>query len=185
MTFLETKLKGSYVIEPSPLVDDRGWFARTFCKKEFSDIDHTKEWVQQNHSFTAKKGTIRGLHYQISPFSEIKLVRCIRGEVFDIIVDLRFGSPTFLNWFGVELSAKNRKMIYVPEGFAHGFQALTNNCELIYLHSEYYKPNSESGILYNDPKINVNWPIQVSEISERDKNHPLLNNNFIGLKINE
>jgi dTDP-4-dehydrorhamnose 3,5-epimerase len=185
MTFTENKLIGSYIIEPSPLVDDRGWFARTFCKMEFSDINHTKEWVQHNHSFTSKKGTIRGLHYQIPPFSEIKLVRCISGVVYDIIVDLRFDSPTFLNWFGTELSAVNRNMIYIPEGFAHGFQTMTDNCELIYLHSEYYKPNSESGLLYNDPKINIDWPFPVTEISERDRNHPLLDDNFNGLKISE
>jgi dTDP-4-dehydrorhamnose 3,5-epimerase len=185
MIFTENKLKGSYMMEPKPFVDERGWFTRTFCKNEFSEINHTRDWVQHNHSFTAKKGTIRGLHYQIPPFSEIKLVRCISGVVYDVIVDLREGSPTFLNWIGVELSAENRKSIYIPKGFAHGFQTMTDNCELMYLHSNYYTPNSESGLQYNDTRLAIDWPIAMREISERDKNHPLLDVNFNGLKINE
>src|SRR6478752_4125211 len=135
MKFTETSLKGSYTIDLNLFKDERGWFARTYCKNEFETIGHAKEWVQLNHSFTKQKGAIRGMHYQLPPFSEIKMVRCIAGAVYDVIIDLRKDSETFLKWFGVELSAENKKMIYIPEGFAHGFQALTNDCELIYHHS--------------------------------------------------
>src|SRR5437868_2993387 len=124
MKFLETPLKGSFVIDLEPVSDDRGWFARTFCKKEFAQIGHAKEWVQLNHSVTYQKGSIRGMHFQFPPHTEIKMVRCIAGAVFDVIIDLRAGSGTYLKWFGQELSAVNKKMLYIPEGFAHGFQTL-------------------------------------------------------------
>src|ERR1700712_4108490 len=153
MIFKETKLPGSYVVELEPFIDERGWFARYFCKDEFIKIGHEKEWLQMNHSTTNRKGALRGMHYQLPPFSEIKLVRCIAGTVFDVIVDLRKDSKTYLQWFGAELSAQNKKMMYIPEGFAHGFQCLSNNCELLYHHTEYYKPNVEGGIKYDDPKI--------------------------------
>lgn len=181
MIFNETPLKGSYIIELNPYKDERGWFARTYCKKEFEAIGHDKEWVQLNHSFTKQKGAIRGMHYQLPPFSEIKMVRCIAGAVYDVIVDLRKGSETFLKWFGIELSAENKTMIYIPEGFAHGFQALTNDCELIYHHSQFYMPGVEGGIRYNDAKINIEWPLMATTISERDEKHPLLDENFKGL----
>ena len=181
MIFTETLLKGSYVIEVNAFSDDRGWFARTYCKKEFSTIGHTGEWVQMNHSFTKQKGTIRGMHYQLPPFTEIKLVRCITGAVYDVIIDLRKESATFLQWFGVELSAQNKKMIYIPEGFAHGFQALSDDCELIYHHSQFYTPDAEGGIKYNDTKVKVYWPLPVTNISERDNRHELLNDNFKGI----
>lgn len=181
MTFTETPLKGSYIIELNIFTDDRGWFARTYCKEEFAAIGHTKEWVQLNHSFTSYAGTIRGMHFQLPPFKEIKLVRCIAGRVYDVIVDLRKGSETFLKSYGVELSAQNKKMIYIPEGFAHGFQALCGDCELIYHHSEFYTPGAEGGIKYNEPKINIEWPMPVTHISERDTQHPLLDDNFKGI----
>ena len=181
MIFTETLLRGSYTIELNTLADDRGWFARTYCKNEFAAIGHTKEWVQLNHSFTKHKGIIRGMHFQLPPFKEIKLVRCIAGSVYDVIVDLRKDSATFLNFFGVELSAQNKKMIYIPEGFAHGFQALGENCELLYHHSEFYTPGAEGGIKYNEPKININWPMPVTDISERDTQHPLLDDNYKGI----
>jgi len=181
MTFTETLLKGSYVIELNAFTDDRGWFARTYCKNEFAAIGHTAEWVQMNHSFTKDKGAIRGMHYQLPPFSEIKMVRCIAGAVNDVIIDLRKNSPTFLQWFGVELSAQNKKMLYIPEGFAHGFQTLQNDCELIYHHSQFYTPGAEGGIQFDDPKLNISWPLPVTNISERDNRHPLLDENFKGL----
>ncbi len=182
MKFNPTPLKGSYVIELSPTGDSRGWFARIFSKDEFEkEIGHTKEWVQMNHSFTSVKGTIRGMHYQLYPYSEIKLVRCIAGEVFDVIVDLRKNSSTYLKWYGAILSAENKKMMYIPEGFAHGFQTLSPNAELIYQHSEFYNPDAESGIKYNDPAVNIQWPLGVTEISERDKNHPLIDSTFKAL----
>lgn len=181
MIFTETILNGSYVIELNAFTDERGWFARTYCKNEFSAIGHHDEWVQMNHSFTKNKGTIRGMHFQLSPFSEIKLVRCIAGAVYDVVIDLRKNSATFLHWFGVELSAQNKKMIYIPAGFAHGFQALSNDCELIYHHSQFYTTGAEGGIKYNDPKMNINWPLAVTNISERDNQHNLLDENFKGI----
>jgi dTDP-4-dehydrorhamnose 3,5-epimerase len=181
MIFTPTTLKGSYVIGLEPFTDERGWFARTYCKNEFAAIGHTDEWVQLNHSVTNKKGAIRGMHYQLPPFSEIKMVRCIAGAVFDVIIDLRKDSPTFLQWFGTELSAANKKMIYIPGGFAHGFQTLTDNCELVYHHSQFYAPGVEGGIKYDEPKVNIEWPLPVVTISERDERHPFLDDNFKGL----
>ena len=181
MKFIETQLKGVYIIDLQPVSDNRGWFARTFCKKEFSEIGHTKEWVQLNHSFTNEKGTIRGMHYQIPPHSEIKMVRCIAGAVLDIVVDLRKGSNTFAKWVSVELNSNNKRMIYVPEGFAHGFQTLSDNCELIYHHSAYYEPASEGGIRYNDPLVDIQWPLAVTDVSDRDLSHSLLNQSFNGI----
>ncbi|MEO8765636.1 MAG: dTDP-4-dehydrorhamnose 3,5-epimerase [Ginsengibacter sp.] len=181
MIFNETSLKGSYVIELEPLVDERGWFARTFCKDEFSKIGHNKEWLQLNHSYTQQQGVIRGMHYQMPPFSEIKLVRCIAGSVYDVIIDLRKGSSTFLDYFGVELSAENRKMIYIPEGFAHGFQTLTSDSEVIYHHTAMYIPAAEGGIRYNESLININWALPPANISMRDNTHPELHANFKGL----
>jgi len=181
MIFTQTDLKGSYVIDPTVHEDDRGWFGRFYCKKDFKEIGHEKEWVQMNHSSTKKKGSIRGMHFQLSPFKEIKLVKCVAGAVFDVIIDVRKGSPTFLKWFAQELSAFNRKMLYIPEGFAHGFQTLTDDCDLIYLHSEYYVPNVEGGIRYNDPKLNIEWPLIPTVISERDSSHPHLDENFKGI----
>ena len=181
MIFTETKLQGSYTIEVNPFTDERGWFARYFCMDEFKQIGHTKPWLQMNHSATNKKGSLRGMHYQLPPFSEIKLVRCVAGAVFDAIIDLRKESFTFLQWFGAELSAENKKMMYIPEGFAHGFQCLTDNCELLYHHSEYYKPNVEAGIRYDDQRINIRWPLPVTIISMRDSAHQYIDENFKGI----
>jgi dTDP-4-dehydrorhamnose 3,5-epimerase len=181
MIFTPAPLKGSYTIDLTPFSDSRGWFARTYCKNEFQQIGHTREWVQINHSFSANAGALRGMHYQLPPFEEIKLVRCIAGSIFDVIIDLRKGSDTFLKWFGTELSAKNKKMMYIPEGFAHGFQTLTDDAELIYHHTEFYAPGAEAGIKYNDKKIAIQWPLQVREISERDEQHPALTNEFTGI----
>ncbi|MBM3417014.1 MAG: dTDP-4-dehydrorhamnose 3,5-epimerase [Bacteroidetes bacterium] len=183
MKFTETQLKGSFVIELDVFSDDRGWFARTFCKKEFAQIGHTDEWVQLNHSVTYKKGSIRGMHFQLPPYSEIKLVRCIAGIINDVIIDLRAGSPTFLQWVGIELSSTNRQMLYIPRGFAHGFQTLTNHCELIYHHSSFYTASAEEGIRFDDERINIKWKLPVTEISQRDKSHPLLDDTYTGLKL--
>ena len=181
MIFTETALKGSFIISLEPYSDERGWFARTFCKKEFEKIGHHKEWVQMNHSFTIHKGTVRGMHFQLPPFTEIKMVRCIAGAVLDVIVDIRKDSATFLQWFSVELSAANKQMIYIPEGFAHGFQTLESNSELIYHHTAFYQPGVEGGLFYNDPLLNIQWPLPIQNISARDTNHPLLDNNFKGI----
>ncbi|MEO5946933.1 MAG: dTDP-4-dehydrorhamnose 3,5-epimerase [Chitinophagaceae bacterium] len=181
MIFTQTKLQGSYLIDLNPFSDERGWFGRYYCKNEFSEIGHTKDWVQMNHSVSYKKGTLRGMHYQVQPFSEIKMVRCITGIVFDVIVDLRKNSSTFLQWFGAELSAENKTMMYIPEGFAHGFQCLSENCELLYHHTAFYNPEAEAGIKYNDPKINIEWPLPVNVISDRDNAQPILNEYFKGI----
>ncbi len=181
MIFSETPLKGSFLISLIPFSDDRGWFARTYCKEEFEKIGYQKEWVQLNHSFTARKGSIRGMHFQLPPFQEIKLVRCIAGAVNDVIIDIRKNSPTFLKWFGAELSAANKQMIYIPEGFAHGFQALTDNCELIYHHSSFYTQGAESGIRYDDELVNINWRLPVTDISQKDMSHPYLDKDFTGI----
>ena len=181
MKFTQTRFRGLYIIDLQPVSDSRGWFARTYCKNEFAQIGHTQEWVQLNHSFTNKKGTIRGMHYQLPPHQEIKMVRCIAGAVVDIVIDLRESSETFLNWISVELNPGNKKMIYIPEGFAHGFQTLTDDCELIYHHSSFYTPGSEGGIRYDDPLVNIQWPLPVTDISERDLSHLLLNESFKGI----
>jgi dTDP-4-dehydrorhamnose 3,5-epimerase len=183
MKYIETPLKGAYIIELEPFRDSRGLFARTFCKKEFQKIGHNKEFVQFNHSLTLQKGTIRGMHYQVPPNSEIKLIRCVRGNVYDVIIDIRSGSTTFLNYFAVELNEDNMKMIYVPEGFAHGFQTLENNTQLIYHHTQFYSPQHERGIRYNDPVIAVEWPLEPMNVTEKDKNYPLIDNHFKGIKI--
>lgn len=183
MKYNEIFLQGAYSIELDLLPDERGWFARTFDKNEFNKIGFNGEWVQLNHSCTGKRGTVRGMHYQQMPFAEIKLVRCIAGKIFDVIIDLRKNSDTFLQWFGIELSAKNKKMMYIPEGFAHGFQTLTDNCELIYHHSQFYKPGAEEGVKYNDPAIKIEWPDIVTNISKRDDSHAYLADNFEGIKM--
>ena len=171
MTFTELNLKGVFIIDLKVFSDERGWFGRTYCKEEFKSVGLEQEWVQMNHSFTTKKGTIRGMHFQFPPFQEIKMVRCIAGTVYDVIVDIRKDSPTFLQYVGIELSASNRRMIYIPSGFAHGFQTLSDDAELIYHHSAFYTPQAEAGLLYNEPLVNINWPLAVTELSERDSKH--------------
>ncbi len=180
--FLKTKLSGVYIIEPQPKRDYRGLFIRVFCREEFRQINHAGEFVQINHSITREKGTVRGVHYQLPPIAEIKLIRCIKGRVFDAIVDIRKGSPTFLHWVGAELSAENMEMVYIPKGCAHGFQTLEDDCELIYHHTEFYTPQYETGIRYNDALVNISWPLEVRNLSERDKSYPLLDKNFKGIE---
>ena len=183
MKFIALNLTGAYLIQPEAFADNRGYFFRYFCKDEFKQIGHTKEWLQCNHSFTKAKGSIRGMHFQLPPHSEIKMVRCIAGQVLDVIVDLRKDSPTFLQWNSIELSAENRNMLYIPEGFAHGFQTLTDNCELLYHHSALYQPGAEGGLRFNDPRLAIKWPVIPTVISDRDLNHSLLDNSFEGIKI--
>ncbi len=172
MKFTETKLKGAFIIELEKREDSRGFFARTFCANEFEEHGLVNRIVQTNMSRTLKKGTLRGMHYQIPPHQETKLVRCTAGAIFDVIIDLRPDSPTFKQWIGVELSAENHKMLFVPRDFAHGFVTLTDNVEVTYEVSEFYTPNSESGIRHNDPTIKIKWPIKVTDTSEKDANWP-------------
>ncbi len=184
-TFIETNLEGLWVIEPKPFKDDRGSFFRVFCKETYKKIGFEGDFVQINHSINAKKGTIRGLHFQNPPFSETKLVRCINGKVLDVVVDIREDSPTFLKHFSIELSKDNQKSLFIPEGFAHGFQTLEDNSELIYHHTNYYTPNSEGGIRYDDPMLNIDWKLASSSlhISERDQSYDWLDKTFKGIKI--
>jgi dTDP-4-dehydrorhamnose 3,5-epimerase len=183
MIFKETILPGAFIINMEPQLDDRGWFSRFYCKKEFIEIEHSKEWVQMNHSFTSEKGTVRGMHYQNYPFSEVKLVKCIAGKVYDVIIDLRPESPTYLKHAGFELCPEVDQMIYIPEGFAHGFQTLENNTALIYHHSNYYTPAAETGIRYNDPFFSINWPLKAINISERDINFKDFNDKKTGNEL--
>lgn len=181
MKFIPLPLAGACLIEPEPYSDERGWFARTYCKREFAAIGHTAEWVQLNHSFTKDKGTIRGMHFQLPPYSEIKMVRCIAGAVWDVVVDIRKDSPSFLQWYATELNPGNRHMLYIPAGFAHGFQTLKPDTELIYHHSEYYQPGVESGLRFDDPALSLSWPLPVTIVSDRDRSHPLIQETFKGI----
>ena len=174
-------IEGLFIIQSQPIGDSRGWFSRAYCKQEFETAGLNGEWVQANQSFSSKKGTVRGLHFQKPPFQEIKLIRCIAGKIFDIAVDIRKGSPTFLHWFGVELSDENQKMLYVPGGFAHGFMALTDDVQLYYQVSQYYNQPYEAGLRYNDSLLNIKWPEEITEVSKKDSEHELLKNDFEGL----
>jgi dTDP-4-dehydrorhamnose 3,5-epimerase len=183
MQFIPTDLKGLYSIRNEKLEDDRGFFSRTYCKKEFKQIGLDKGFVQFNISFNKHRGTIRGMHFQTMPFTETKLIRCVRGSVFDVAVDLREDSPTFLQHFGIELSEKNMLSILIPEGFAHGFQTLEDNSTLIYHHTQYYTPNADAGLRFDDPKLNINWELPPVMISPKDKSYKLLDINFKGIKL--
>lgn len=168
MEIIETKLKGAFVIDPEKLIDKRGFFARTWDKKKFEEMHLNPRIAQCSISFNRKKGTIRGMHFQESPYEEDKLVRCTRGKIYDVIIDIRSNSKTFKQWIGVELSAENYKMLYVPAGFAHGFQTLEDDTEVFYQISEYYHPDCSRGIKWNDEAFVINWPFEPSIISEKD-----------------
>jgi dTDP-4-dehydrorhamnose 3,5-epimerase len=174
MIFTETKLKGAFIIELEERKDPRGGFARTFCAREFEAHGLKANILQANLAYNYKAGTIRGLHYQVPPAAETKLVRCTRGRIYDVIVDLRPSSATYLQHFGIELSDENRRALYVPELFAHGYQALSDNAEVAYQVSEFYTPGHERGLRYNDPALAIRWPMPVSIISDKDANWPLL-----------
>jgi dTDP-4-dehydrorhamnose 3,5-epimerase len=174
MNFIPTKLKGVWIIEPQPHKDDRGFFARTFCAQEFGTHALADRFVQCNTSWNARKGTVRGLHYQLPPASEVKLVRCTAGALLDVIVDLRPDSPTYLQSTSVQLTATNRLALYIPRMFAHGFQTLEDGTEIFYQMSEFYAPKLKRGLRYNDPKLGINWPLSVASISEQDLGWPLL-----------
>ncbi|OGW81248.1 MAG: dTDP-4-dehydrorhamnose 3,5-epimerase [Omnitrophica bacterium RIFCSPHIGHO2_02_FULL_51_18] len=173
MIFTETKLKGAFVIDIDKKEDARGFFARTFCQKEFREHGLNPNFVQANVSYNDKKGTMRGMHIQAAPHCEAKLVRCAEGALFDVIVDLRKNSSTFKQWFGIELSRDNFKMLFIPEGFAHGFVTLTNHTQILYQMSEFYAPGFDRGFRYNDPAFAIKWPVKVAEISEKDASWPL------------
>jgi dTDP-4-dehydrorhamnose 3,5-epimerase len=174
MLFTETKLKGAFIIDLELKSDDRGFFARTFCAKEFEAHGLKPAVSQCNLSFNHKAGTLRGMHYQVTPACETKLVRCTRGAVYDVIIDLRPDSPTYRQHIGVELSADNRRALYVPEMFAHGYQTLTDDAEVVYQVTEFYTPGYERGARYNDPAFGIEWPMPVAVISDKDANWPLV-----------
>jgi|TARA_B100001093_G_scaffold512646_1_gene582902 dTDP-4-dehydrorhamnose 3,5-epimerase len=179
-----TCFKDLFIIRPNSFKDERGSFSRVFCYKELNDIFNLNI-KEINHSFTKERGTVRGMHFQYEPDAEVKMVKCIRGSVLDVLVDIRKDSPTFLQTFSVELSEKNQKMVYIPKGLAHGFQTLENNTELLYLHSNNYTPSNEGGLNARDDLLNIKWPLKIVNLSKRDKTHPFLTNEFVGVNINE
>ena len=172
MKFRETNLKGAYLIKLDKLYDERGFFARSYCLREFEKHNLNPRVVQCNVSYNHKKGTLRGMHYQVSPYNEAKLVRCTKGSIYDVIIDLRIESPSFKKHFSVILSSENRKMLYIPEKFAHGFITLEDNTEVFYQMSEFYAPDSAIGYRWNDSAFGIDWPIDVTIISDRDRNYP-------------
>lgn len=175
MHFSKTPLAGAYLIDLDKKGDDRGFFARFYCTNEFKNIGLDNNFVQVNNSLSAYKGTLRGMHYQLPPKAESKLVRCIKGSLYDVILDLRQDSPTFGHSYGCELTAENRRMMYVPKGFGHGFITLADDTEALYLVSEFYAPELERGIRWNDPHFNIQWPIAPAIVSEKDEQHPFFN----------
>jgi dTDP-4-dehydrorhamnose 3,5-epimerase len=183
VNIVETLLEDAYVLEPETIIDRRGKFARIYCRQELEKIGHCKPIVQINHSLTREKGAIRGMHFQHPPNAEIKIVKCVTGSVYDVIIDLRHNSPTFRKWYGEILSAENMKMMYIPEGFAHGFQVLDANSELIYFHTQFYSPQHEGGIRFDDPVINISWPLEVTGVSVRDQSHHLLTEDYEGIAV--
>ena len=183
MKFNKSEIKGLYSVELEPFTDDRGFFVRSYCSKILKEINITKPIRQINHSLTSTVGAIRVMHYQDSPHAEIKMVRCISGEVFDVAIDLRKESDTFLQWHGEYLNAKNFKMMIIPEGFAHGFQVIQQNTELLYFHTADYFPEVELGMLFNDEKIGIKWPLQVTNVSDRDLQYKTIVKEFKGLNI--
>jgi dTDP-4-dehydrorhamnose 3,5-epimerase len=186
LNFAETNLKGNFLINLEKQEDNRGFFARYFCEKEFLKKGLNTKWVQINTSESNEVGTLRGLHYQREPNAEVKLVRCIKGSIWDVVVDLRDMSKTFGKWFAAKLSDENRTMMYVPKGFAHGFVSLQPNTEILYLVSEFYTPNLEGTLMWSDETVNINWPITPKIISDKDKNSDNLNKIIpIKLKNNE
>ncbi len=172
MKFTETKLNGAYLIDISPVNDERGYFARSFCAQEYNKYGLNSRIVQCNISHNHKKGTLRGMHYQINPSEEAKTVLCSKGAIFDVIIDLRISSSTYMKWISVELSEKKYNMLYIPEGFAHGFQTLCDDTVVFYQMSEFYNPQLARGIRYDDPAFNISWPLAVSVISGKDSNYP-------------
>ncbi len=192
MKFIETKLKGAFIIEPERIEDERGFFARTYCRREFESHGLNPNVVQCNTSYNKKRGTLRGMHYQVGPYEEAKLVSCMRGAIYDVIIDLRSDSPTYRQWLSVELNSLSSahrspltadsayrslltahfKMLYIPEGFAHGFLTLTDNTEVFYQMSEFYYPECVRGVRWNDPAFSIQWPVAVSIISNRDRDYP-------------
>ncbi|CAH2598739.1 dTDP-4-dehydrorhamnose 3,5-epimerase [Rhodovastum atsumiense] len=172
MRFIPTALDGAWLVEPEPVHDARGFFARSFCVREFDRLGLETRFVQHSISYSALRGTLRGMHFQRSPFGEVKVVSCTRGAIRDVIIDLRPDSPTCCRWQGFELTAANRLRLYIPKGFAHGFQTLEDKTEVSYLISEFYAPEAASGVRFDDPRFGITWPLPVAAISARDTAWP-------------
>ncbi len=183
MNLYPTPLAGLFEIEYTPVVDARGSFARLFCEQELAPARTSLHFTQINWSQTRRCGTVRGMHYQRPPAAEAKLIRCLRGRVFDVAVDLRADSPTFLHWHGVELSEDNDRALFIPEGFAHGFQSLTDDAHLLYMHTAPWTPACESGLRHDDPRLDIAWPVPVTQCSERDRCHLLISATFAGMHV--
>ena len=180
MNITQLDIKGVYKIIPEVIGDERGGFFRYYCKNEFSGLTKN-EFVQMNHSFNKLKGTLRGLHYQANPHGEEKLVRCIKGEIFDVFVDLRKDSESYLKWQSTILSEKNKEILFLPKGIAHGFITMQDDAHVLYQHTQFYNADFERGIRYNDPKLNIKWPIPTTIVSARDMNHKMINKDFNGI----
>lgn len=183
LEFYDTSLAGLKMVQRKRIEDERGYLSRFFCTEEFKQAGLNKCISQINHTLTHKKGAVRGLHYQKPPHAEIKVVSCLKGEIFDVAVDLRKNSATFLHWHGEILSAENHRSLLIPEGFAHGFQTLTNDCELIYLHTSSYVQEAEAAFNVTDLRLRIAWPLAISELSEKDRLHPMISPDFKGISI--
>jgi len=183
MNISATPIDGVFVVESKKVSDQRGSFSRVFCNKELSSIFGDREVVQINLSKNRKKGSVRGMHFQLPPYAEMKLIRCVKGKVFDVAVDLRTGSKTFLKWYGIILNPEKNNMLVIPEGCAHGFQTLEDDTELLYLHTSYYEPEYERGFLFNDSAVNIKWPLACTDVSEKDKKHPIISQSNSGIDL--
>jgi len=183
LTITKTPIEGLCVVETDAFNDHRGAFARWFCENELKEIIGNRRIKNVNFSRTVEKGAIRGMHFQKPPKAELKMVRCIRGKILDVAVDLRKNSPTYLRHYALELSATNMKLFVIPEGFAHGFQSLEDDAEIMYLVTEFYSPEDEGGVRYSDPKLQITWPLPISDISVKDMNHPLIEDSFKGFDV--
>jgi dTDP-4-dehydrorhamnose 3,5-epimerase len=181
--FQDTPLPGLKLVQRKPIEDARGFFARFYCADEFCAVGQAKSIAQINHTFTHNRGVVRGLHFQHPPHAEVKIVSCLRGTVFDVAVDLRVDSPTYLHWHGEILSAENHRSLLIPEGYAHGFQSISTDCELLYLHTAPFHPEAEGALNVADPALAIAWPLPVFELSERDRAHPFIDTNFSGIHL--
>jgi dTDP-4-dehydrorhamnose 3,5-epimerase len=179
----ETTLRGVYLLQREPQADERGWLERMYSTSDLAGMLGSRLIAQVNRTLTRAKGTVRGMHYQVPPSAEAKIVSCLRGAIFDVAVDLRRDSPTFLRWHAETLSAENRRSLFIPEGFAHGLQALSDDCELLYLHTAAYDPAAERGVHPQDPRVAIAWPLSIKHLSERDASHPPLAPDFDGILV--
>ncbi len=183
LDFIQTSLLDLRLVQRKAIEDHRGFLSRFYCVEEFAKAGINKPIAQINHTLTRKKGSVRGLHFQYPPHAETKLVSCLKGEIWDVAVDLRRDSPSFLQWHGEILSAANRKSLLIPEGYAHGFQALTEDCELIYLHTAAYCPEAEGALNAADPRLEIAWPLPIDDLSERDRSHPYISQDYQGIVL--